>query len=87
MDRGPRSSNRRSEPSQDQSGGPTENRSEPQLAWLQTGRVHESREGAGVSRSYLFPLEDVPQVFQPQTLQELVDGHVEQRCGDTVMSR
>lgn len=34
---------------------------------------------------YLFPLEDVSEVFQPQTLQELVDGHVEQSCRDTVI--
>lgn len=31
-------------------------------------------------------MEDVSEVFQPQTLQELVDGHVEQSCGDTEMS-
>ena len=35
---------------------------------------------------YLLPLEDVSEVLQPQTLQELVDGHVEQSCGDTEMS-
>lgn len=29
---------------------------------------------------YLFSLEDVPKVFQAQTLQELVDGHVQQSC-------
>lgn len=35
---------------------------------------------------HLFSLEDVPQVFQPDALQELVDGHVEQRCRDTQTS-
>lgn len=35
---------------------------------------------------YLFPLEDVSEVFQPETLQKLVDGHVEQSCRDTVKS-
>lgn len=36
---------------------------------------------------YLFPLEGVSEMFQPETLQELVDGHVEQSCRETdVMS-
>jgi len=37
--------------------------------------------------AYLFSLEDVSEVFEPQTLQELVDGHVKKRCRDKDVSK